>query len=531
MSPTERQHIRLSGAARGFVLVALFVPVLWSRDTAALLALLVIGAIWVLSTVADTRPSFATALAATAEAAAVGAVCGFILHDSLAVLGALAVAPFTAGVYRGLQGVILVLSAQLAAVVLVALLVDGGLDAAQGFGAFSWSMTGLGLGLVGTFLRTALQERADPLAPYHYAQTLIRQLIDLSGGLDSGLDPVSLGGAILSAVRDDLPTTTLVVHVPRGDTLSPLVTKTMGSPTELAQCEDIAIEAWAVGAPVLADGRVFAFPLTTEAGVAAVVAGVLSERIDPGRLGVEDRIRKLVIRLRTSAVHLDTALLFAAFRDAATAEERRRLAREMHDGVAQDIASLGYLVDALGAGASSPQQAERIEVLRDRITAVVSEIRRSVVNLRTSVGASESLGTAIGSIARNLSEVSGVPIHVTLDERTARLRPEIEAELFRIAQEAMNNAVRHAQASTIDVHCQVHAPEALITVTDNGRGLQAPRAGSHGLKIMQERALLISAELDIGTSSTGGLCVSVHLPASRTQGDDAFLVGRAKIGA
>ena len=66
-------------------------------------------------------------------------------------------------------------------------------------------MTGLGLGLVGTFLHSALNEKPDPLAPYHYAQGLIRQLIDISGGLDNGLDPVALGGAILSAVRDDLP--------------------------------------------------------------------------------------------------------------------------------------------------------------------------------------------------------------------------------------------------------------------------------------------------------------------------------------
>ena len=99
-------------------------------------------------------------------------------------------------------------------------------------------------------------------------------------------------------------------------------------------------------------------------------------------------------------------------------------------------------------------------MLRERISAVVAEIRRSVVTLRTSVGQSESLGTAIGSLARNLSEVSGVPIHVTLDEQTQRLRPEVEGELFRIAQEAMNNAVRHAQAPAIKVQCGVHAPEA-----------------------------------------------------------------------
>jgi signal transduction histidine kinase len=183
----------------------------------------------------------------------------------------------------------------------------------------------------------------------------------------------------------------------------------------------------------------------------------------------------------------------------------------MHDGVAQDIASLGYLVDALASTATTPQQTERIAVLRERITAVVAEIRRSLVNLRTSVGASESLGGAISAIARNLSEVSGVPIHVTLDEQTGRLRPEVEAELFRIAQEAMNNAIKHAQASAIEVHCQVRAPNARITVSDNGRGMQAPRKGSHGLSIMRERALLINASLEMTPAPGGGVAVTVAI--------------------
>ena len=511
----DRQHVRLSAAARAFVLVALLGPVLWSRDTAALIALITIGVVWTLSTIADWRQRLPVMVVVVVEAALVGAVCGFTIHTSLAVLGALAVPPFTAGLYRSLQGVALALSAQLTTVVVISFVSFDRLSPDQGFGAFSWSMTGLGLGLVGTFLHSALNEKPDPLAPYHYAQGLIRQLIDISGGLDSGLDPVALGGAILSAVRDDLPTSALVVSIPRGDTLTPLVTKAMGAQVNVNECEDIAVEAWAVGLPVLHD-RVFAFPLNTEAGTTAIVAGVLSSRVDPARIGVEDRIRKLMRRLGPSGVHLDTALLFSAFRDAATAEERRRLSREMHDGVAQDIASLGYVVDTLRVGITSPEQAERIDMLRDRISAVVAEIRRSVVTLRTSVGQSESLGTAIGSIARNLSEVSGVPIHVTLDEHTQRLRPEVEAELFRIAQEAMNNAVRHAQASVIDVHCVVHAPEALITVSDNGRGLQAARSTSHGLHIMRERALLINATLDIGETENGGLSVTVRLPANPT---------------
>jgi signal transduction histidine kinase len=228
-------------------------------------------------------------------------------------------------------------------------------------------------------------------------------------------------------------------------------------------------------------------------------------------------IKQLTGHLKSDAVRLDTALLFAEFRDSATADERRRLAREMHDGVAQDIASLGYLVDALAAKPSSPQQGEQFRVLRDRISHVVAEVRQSVLTLRTSVGENESLGAAISSVARNLSEVSGIPIHVTLDEHTTRLRPEVEAELYRISQEAMNNAIKHAQATAITVHCQVHAPGASITVADDGRGMQQARNDSHGLQIMRERARLINAELTIDSSREGGLAVRVHISGDESR--------------
>src|SRR5690606_30949512 len=111
--------------------------------------------------------------------------------------------------------------------------------------------------------------------------------------------------------------------------------------------------------------------------------------------------------------------------------------------------------------------------------------RRSVMTLRTQAGSSESLGAAIATLARHLSDVSGIPIQVTADERTSRLRHEVEAELLRIAQEAMNNAVKHSQATHIDVQCTVDAPQATIMVSDDGRGLQARRSDSHGLSIMR----------------------------------------------
>ncbi|MDN4163488.1 sensor histidine kinase [Nocardioides abyssi] len=505
MTLPDLPFARLTLAARGFVLLFLSIAAVAQRDEDMALALIAIGATWVVVQLAEFRPGVSTGFATTFDAVVVGLVCGITVGDTLPVLAALAVPPFTAGLYRGAVGVALAMSAQLVALLgVVVLAYDGlgGLDREQSIGIFTWVVTGLGLGLIATFLHSAIVRSVDPLAPYHYAQTLLRQLIDLSGGLKSGLDPTALGGAIVSSVRDELPVASLVLYVPRGESLTPLVEENLEGAA--GEHEDVAAEAWARG-EVVVQGQSFAIPLDD----AAVVAGVLSDRLDPGRLDLTGRIRRLQRRLAPSAVHLDTALLFSSFRDAATAEERRRLAREMHDGVAQEIASLGYLVDALAAQPGSPEQADRIALLRDRVSHVVGEVRQSVLTLRTSVGENESLGAAISSIARHLSEVAGVPIQVTLEEHTTRLRPEVEAELFRITQEAMNNAIKHAQATVIDVHCRVHAPRAIITVSDDGRGMQQARSDSHGLEIMQERATLIGGRLSIDPAPDGGLVVTV----------------------
>jgi signal transduction histidine kinase len=79
----------------------------------------------------------------------------------------------------------------------------------------------------------------------------------------------------------------------------------------------------------------------------------------------------------------------------------------------------------------------------------------------------------------------------------------------------MNNAVKHARATSIDVRCQVYAPEAVITITDDGVGLQAARSDSHGLKIMRERARLIGAELVVRDNASRGLTVSVSVKIPR----------------
>jgi signal transduction histidine kinase len=508
---------QLALAARVFGLLVIGAPVLYSQSLPSVLSFSVLAAgMLTCATMDHFLPAF-DRLFPLPEAVLVGVICSLWVDESGALIAALALPTLAGGLRRGTRGVMVALVAEMVAMVIVT--VPGWtpeVTPEDALNASAWLLAGLGLGLIGGFLNVVVsRESSSPTEPYLYARSLLRQLLDLSSGLDSGLDPQVLGGRILGEVRDELPAATSALYVARDEAVIPLVTSSVGTPRDLNECEIVATRAWSEDR-IVVDGHTFAFPLTTgtDTNTPAVVAGVLSGRLDADRFGLEDRIRRLVPRLAGQALQLDTALLFLAFRDAASAEERRRLAREMHDGVAQDIASLGYLVDVLAARPTAADVPERIEVLRERISSVVTEVRQTVADLRTGVGSNESLGAAIGALARGLSDVSGIPIQVTLDEHQARLRPDVEAELLRIAQEAMNNAVKHAHASTIDVRCQVHAPQALISVTDNGLGLQRGRADSHGLKIMRERAMLLNADLYIEEIRTGGLRVSVWVPGS-----------------
>ncbi|WP_370249971.1 sensor histidine kinase [Nocardioides sp.] len=510
MTPPQRAS-RISVAARVFVVVALGAPVVWYRDQYTLTALVILDAIWLAISLAERRPAWTMSLG-LAEAGAVGLLCGVALSDAPAVLLALVVAPFAAAVRHGVRAGALALGVQTMILLAAAF---GASDQAptseQGLSMVTWTIASIGLALIGGFVHVSLDAVPDELSPYLDAQRLIRQLLDLSDDLSSGLDVPTLAGELTSQVRDVLPAATLGVYAPRGEVLVPLLARAHdGVPgadgvLEAAEAaEDLALESWTRQEP-LTYHDAFAFPL----GERIVVGGTIGTGSDLSLEEIEHRILDLLEDLPALAVQLETALLFADFRDSASADVRQRLAREMHDGVAQDIASLGYFVDALAAKATSETQEKAFALLRERITKIVAEVRQSVLTLRTSIGESASLGAAISTVARHLSESSRIPIAVTLDEHSTRLRAEVEAELFRIAQEAMNNAIKHSRCSAIEVHCQVHAPRAVITVTDDGRGLQQARSDSHGLKIMRERARLVGGVLEIRDNPTGGLTVAV----------------------
>jgi len=216
-------------------------------------------------------------------------------------------------------------------------------------------------------------------------------------------------------------------------------------------------------------------------------------------------VAKLMRKVDEHSMRIDTAMTFEEVRTMATADERRRLAREIHDGIAQEVASLGYIVDELVDDSVNPAHVEALQALRGELTRVVSELRLSIFDLRSEIIPQAGLGAALSDYVRQVGSRSTMTVHLSLDEAATRLTGGVEAELFRISQEAITNARKHSQARNLWVDCRVQPPFARIQVRDDGRGLR--RGGdedSFGMRIMQERASRIDARLDITAPQNGG---------------------------
>jgi len=508
--PGELFDVRLAAGARLFAIVALGVPAVLSTNVVSIVGLLILATVWMTGLAVRGVRSLSPLLVITFEAIAVGVTLGAARDGGIPLMGALALAPLMAGVRGGLWAVLQAIGAEILAFVVIAYQGGGSVSSEAAGTLATWIVAGLGFGLIASFARATRLTNNDELTPYRDARALISQLLELSGDLHSGLDAVSISQRVINSAREEIPFVGGVVYIRRGEALTPLIESAESAGLDTPGREALVEHAWASGQGLQQDSEI-AFPLRTDAGVVAVVAGALPATLDATDLSVERALHQLTERLSGEALQLDTALLFAAVRDEATAEERRRLAREVHDGVAQDVASLGYLVDDLEDSATTPEQAEVFRQLRGEITSVVAELRRSVFSLRNEASSAGSLGESVSALARHVTTVTGTPVHVILDEGSTRLRTEVEAELLRIAQEAMNNAVRHGRPQNVWVSVRVQAPGAEIEVRDDGVGLQSLRHDSHGVRIMNERARLIGASFELHNADTGGTIMRVRI--------------------
>lgn len=196
---------------------------------------------------------------------------------------------------------------------------------------------------------------------------------------------------------------------------------------------------------------------------------------------------------------------------------RRWVARKLYDETAQSLAAVLLQLRAAGRGVGAAEEAQ-FENLRKALIEALESIRQVARELRPPELDEIGLVPALAAQARNLSERSGVEIHLDADSIEAELTTEEGLALYRIVSEALGNAARHAEARSVSVRI-VRGPDGVSAeIHDNGAGFdvdaELERAGRGlGLLEMRERALHVGAELSIESSEAEGTTVSVKMPS------------------
>jgi signal transduction histidine kinase len=235
--------------------------------------------------------------------------------------------------------------------------------------------------------------------------------------------------------------------------------------------------------------------------------------------------RQLIERLRDQVTALDqlnTALQAAHRRLLSEREqERKYLARELHDQVIQDLLSFNYRLEDVAGDGQAGAQREELTAIRAGIRQVVSDLRQLCSDLRPPTIDSHGLSAAIRSDAQEWADRNNVKLKLEIDPNLGRLPEAIELSVFRIVQEGLRNIRKHAAAREVRL-CLQRTPTAslLVRLSDDGRGLAEPpdlaalSAQKHfGLVGISERVALLGGTLMIESPSGGGVTLQIEIPS------------------
>ena len=198
--------------------------------------------------------------------------------------------------------------------------------------------------------------------------------------------------------------------------------------------------------------------------------------------------------------------------------ERNRIARELHDTLIQGLSGITMEMQALAARMRSPEERGMLDDIILDAGTCLRETRRSVAGLRS--GKASGLASAIEQAARQLTEAKPIRLKLKLGKNGNGLPADVEYNLVRIAQEAVQNSVKHSGARTVEVALDYSPKLVHLSVKDDGVGFAREenghgRSGHYGLIGMKERASHIGAEFDLASSPGRGTMVSVKLPAEQ----------------
>lgn len=257
------------------------------------------------------------------------------------------------------------------------------------------------------------------------------------------------------------------------------------------------------------------------------------EQVGSGQINIPDSlknykdpdIRRLVIAIDSmlNRIANHTSQLRAISERAINAqeEERVRIARSLHDDTAQSISMLIIHLERLGnlTPAAAPDGTRYIADAQQVANRLLESVRKIIWDLRPSILDDLGLFSAIRWFARTNLEKAGVNVDFYAASDLARLPPHLETMLFRTAQEAISNILRHANASKVSIRLWKGAEQVWLEIKDDGHGFDIEKATGDavdrkqlGLLGIQERASLVHGGVIIKSSQETGTCLQVHIP-------------------
>jgi signal transduction histidine kinase len=337
----------------------------------------------------------------------------------------------------------------------------------------------------------------------------------LRGESDADYDSSTLGEQIVSYAPVPETGWTLIQEDTWTALLSPLMRYSQVAALVLVPGLVIAIAAawFAINAVVR--------PLQKLEARAADLARGNFESIEEPVGGIEE-IERLQQSLRLMAGQLEKAQeLMRTYIGAITRaqeDERRRLARDLHDHMVQALIALDHREQMLKKYLSDdPAGAELLSELREMTAEAIDDLRRIIRAMRPIYLEDLGLLPALEALARDISASGDADVHFEKLGTPRRLPPEEEITLYRVAQEALNNARRHSQATNIWLTLRFEPESVAVSVRDNGKGFRAPRRmtdlprnGHFGLIGMYERAELAGADLKIDSALGKGTTVTIE---------------------
>ncbi len=345
---------------------------------------------------------------------------------------------------------------------------------------------------------------------------LLVALTDLARTLPSSLDMADVVATTRTELMETFGAKRLLLLSYEDGKWSPLVQDGFNLPPELTDAQLPPILRRATQSPNLL--RVRDLTLETRRGGSGMYARLIVRNADAGLIAIEHDERNhyrshdaelLAGMTDVLALTLSNARAFNRLRSLAAAEERSRIARDLHDRLGQYLTYIALELERINRNEPSAE----LSGLHGDVQGAIGEFRDTLLELRTAVSAERPLRVVLGEVIERFSSRSKLQIKLVVPTTSDRLPARIENEFLRIAQEGLTNIEKHAMATKVHVAWSIADGRGTLVIQDDGRGFDTTkgiRGSAYGLVGMRERAASVGALLNITSKPGHGTAITVQ---------------------